>query len=467
MILVPVNVDRFIRFDSTLVPDALLRQLTAALTAADPDDPQAVPVCMWGKDHEGQLVMPRGFALKFSKGLAHYGYQPRWIDNRVRVPITIGNNLGLDVSMTPRSYQQKAIIRMRDVQQGIYEAPPGSGKTISSAFFIAEIQQRTIILVDKINIANQWRDRLRDALGIECGLIGDDVWDEREVTIALRQTLWAARETLDASGWWSRFGCMMMDECHGISALTVRDLIQRFPAYWRIGVSATPDRHEWMLMISRSIFGEIICRTTDKELEDTGVLVRPRIVAVRTPFVFQWKTRDSKGRRVSGKVQWDKMLKELKFDPARNKLFGDLAGKQRGHTCLVHTEHKQHAVELAAYALAAGWPDANVFFFTGDQDAEERRQIVERASLGDCIIFSTIGKEAMDIPRLDRFFMVFPTKNETAVKQMVGRLKRTHVSKTEAPIAYDFFDDGCRITREHFAARRGAYDRDELPLTII
>lgn len=468
-----VTVDNYLRFDPTPLPERAILALTSALTVTNPDDPDD-SIILWGRDTHGRFTAPRGFALKLRKGLAQMGINVVWDDQRISIPTS---TISLLPFVQERDYQQKAVERMLRIQQGIYEAPPGSGKTISSASFIAAAGQRTIVLVDKVNIATQWRERIYDATGFEAGFIGDGSWEERDITVALRQTLWARRSELDApgdyknDGWWASWGALMLDECHAISAETVRALMQKFPARYRIGLSATPDRHDWMTMASRSIIGEIFCRTTDRELEEAGVLVKPRVVAVRTPFVFDWKTigRDRNGKtyRVDPKRQWQSMLKLLKFDKNRNNLFGRLAAEQRGHTCLVHTDHKGHAHELAAYALAHGWPNDRVLIMTGDQDDAARSEVRAKAEEGDVIILSTIGQEALDIPRLDRFFLVFPTKNDAAVKQMVGRLKRTHESKSEPPIVIDFYDHGCRILAQQFAARRGSYDRDELPLTIV
>ena len=46
-------------------------------------------------------------------------------------------------------------------QQGMYEAPTGSGKTVTCIGFIAAKQpRRTLILVDQLDLLNQWRKEL-------------------------------------------------------------------------------------------------------------------------------------------------------------------------------------------------------------------------------------------------------------------------------------------------------------------
>lgn len=462
MATIPIQVDTHLRLDDQVLDEAERGLLAVALDVRNPDQPDEV-ILMLMRDGMNRLVIPRGFAYKLQRGLNRLGHEVVWEDQRVKVDL--GHQAAptpIDGSFTPRPYQGKAIDRMVYVEQGIYEAPPGSGKTISAAHFIARAGQRTIVIVDKINIATQWQGRLHDVLGddVSIGIIGDGSWIEGDITVAIRQTLWVRRQQLDATDWWKGFGAVILDECHAISAPSVREVFQRFPAYYRIGLSATPDRHDWMTVASRGIIGEIFCRTTDDELEEAGVLVRPKVVAVRTPFEFVEQKMASSNR------EWTRMMQALRADVGRNTVIAKFFAANRGHACIAHTDQKTHAHELAAYALAHGWPRDRVRLLTGDQSDDERQAIVRDADEGDVLIISTIGQEALDIPRLDRFFLVWPTKNATPVRQMVGRVKRTHADKSE-PVVYDFYDHLIGRLNRQFQRRRTTYARDGLDVAII
>lgn len=456
MTQVTITVDTHLRFDDSVLDERAMRLLRSALDVRNPENPEE-EILLAKRDWQRRLVLPRGFAYKLHRGLTQFGYDVVWDDQRVQVPVDLPL---LQSWIEDRPYQTKAAGRMAYVEQGIYEGPTAAGKTIAGIMFISGVQQRAIIHVNRINIATQWQNRIRDALNYEAGIIGDGIWDERDITIAVIQTLWARRQQLTASGWWRNWGVMMLDECHAVSAPSVREIVQMYPAYFRIGLSATPDRHTWMQRASRGILGEIICRTTDDELEEAGVLVRPNIVAVRTPFQFRWNGQADYRR------EWQRLVKALKFDKGRNTVIAKIAAAQRGHACILHTDQTTHADELAGYIMAAGWPRDRVMMLTGREDRDQRERVIEMAAEGDCFIISTIGQEAMDIPRLDRFFLVWPTKNPTPVKQMVGRVKRTHAEK-DHPIVFDFWDHLVRKLSDQFAVRRGTYDRDKLPLTVL
>lgn len=446
-----VTVDSHLRIPNDELPPNVTALITGALTVRDPEDPETPPIVLYAGDSDGNMVMPRGFALKLKTGLRKLGISVHWTDRRTTAQ-TVRHAVLPHIE--PRPYQAKAIGRMQQVQQGVYEAPPGAGKTVTTCSFLADLGQRSLIIVDKINIVTQWRDEWENVTGGIAGQIGDGVMDDQHnVVVTTRQSLWAYREQFDAHRWWRQWGAVVLDECHAISSPTTREIIQRFPAKYRIGLSATPDRDTWLTMVSRSIIGEIFCRTTDEELEEAGVLVKPRVVAIRTPFDYHWR------RSRDPRIQWTGLIKALREDHDRNKTIAKVFASQRGHSCLVHTDQKKHAHVLAGYALAAGWPADAVLMLTGEQNDAERTAVRQRAAQGDCMIFSTIGQEAMNIPRLDRFFLVWPSKKEYALKQMLGRIMRTHEEKTEAPILFDFVDSNVFILKDQFGQRRGVYDR--------
>lgn len=454
-----IQVDNGLRFADQQLDEQAKAMLWNALFISNPED-RDEQIVLLRRAADRRLVVPRGFAVKLMNGFAKIGYDVVWDDQRVSVPAVIPAPLN---NIEQLEYQMRAVQRMCHAEQGIYEAPTGSGKTITAAIVMSKIQQRTIVIVDRIEIAYQWRDRIFEALGIMASIIGDQGFDDSgDIIIALRQSLWAHRDHLDGRKWWNNFGAVFLDECHAVSAETVREIIQRFSARYRFGISATPDRHDWLTLASRSIIGEILCRTTDNELEAAGRLIKPKIVALRTPFEFQWKTLGVDTGRA-----WQRLLKKIKTDPARNEMIRKVLAGQRGNTMLIQTEQHAHVDILVQLAYDAGWPRECVFKLTGHTSSRDRTMIRLRAEHGDCLVVSTIGKEALDIPRLNRYMIAWPSKSQINTKQMIGRTKRVHWTKTEPPVVYDLWDHQVRPLAEQFNSRRGVYERERLELTVI
>lgn len=456
----PVTVDSHLRVRSELIDQTTVEVLRSALCFTDPEDDDYTIDLL--RECQGKFILPRGFAHRLRVGMQQMGYRVAFEDERVTVGADLATKVQLDPAYSLRPYQAKAVKRMLTVGQGIYEAPTGSGKSTTCAHFIAQANQRTLVLTDKINLATQWQERIRQAIGVTPTIIGAGSWQESEVTIALRQSLWAKRKALDESGWWATWGAVIADEIHNISAQTVRELLQRFPARYRIGVSATPDRHGWLSHVSRSIVGEIFCRTSRDELAQAGVLVTPSVVAVKTPLTFPWT-----GGRANHRGQWQRLLVALREDRGRGLAIMEVMRLCHGHATLLHTEQLRHANNMQSYAYAAGWAVKDVFLLTGKQKDQERQKIIERADKGNVLVISTIGKEALDIPRLDRFLLVWPTKNQTATTQLIGRIERTHDLNDDQPVVYDFWDHLVPPLNNHFHARRQVYAKRGLSLSVI
>ena len=65
-------------------------------------------------------------------------------------------------------------------------------------------------------------------------------------------------------------------------------------------------------------------------------------------------------------------------------------------------------------------------------------------------LFATysLAKEGLDIPRLERLFLVTPQKDYAVVTQSIGRIARTFEGKAD-PIAYDYVDDDPYLVRSY------------------
>ncbi len=89
-------------------------------------------------------------------------------------------------------YQQAAFDAMKQYTNGTLCAITAAGKTVMACALIAELKQKTLILVDTIELANQFSARISQFLGLakkEIGRLGGGKHIVKNITVATLQTL--------------------------------------------------------------------------------------------------------------------------------------------------------------------------------------------------------------------------------------------------------------------------------------
>jgi superfamily II DNA or RNA helicase len=485
-----------IRFEVEDAPLVVIEGAQRALTFANPEKEAAEREALWGwqeladeipmwRFEDGYMVLPRGYARWFARGMEFNGITAGWIDQRVDAFVDMSMMRPIEFGQE-RDYQEEAVDAILRCEQGMWQAPPGAGKTVASLEAIRRSGRRAIVIVDKTNIARQWIERAEQFLGYTPGLVGDGSHDVRELTIAMQQTLWTKRVELSDEGFWDQFGYVELDECHHLPATTFMHTVQQFPARYRIGVSATPDM-QGVLPIMEAAIGDVFHTTPKQLLVERGILVKPRVMAVQTDFSFNfWPTHPGPDTTRKEKVcryaqagctrrgavhrnNYTDFIKAVVNDPDRNEVIARIASfrEAAGHCVLVISDRLEHLRDIRELCIHLGnRSEENMIMFTGEQEGTERMEIAERADKGRCVLFSTIANEALDIPRLDTIIFAYPGRNPLKYEQRVGRVERQHPQKNDAWVI-DFIDD-MSLSRGQFEDRRKqVYLKDGLDLTYV
>lgn len=358
-----------------------------------------------------------------------------------------------------RGYQQTAVEKIVDSYQGRIIAPPGRGKTVIALAAIAEVKCPTLIIVEKTHIAQQWIDRAREHISADLGMIGDNKWDEKPISVATIQTLWSRREKLDNENWWHKWSMLFLDEQHHIPANTFLEIVQRFPAKYRVGLSATKGKSKEKDKISELIFGETL-------YEDTKVNVKPEVHTIATDFRFDYHPTRKVGRKVV-RNNYQKLVSALVSNQARNSLIANTVTQNKDHCNLVLSRRLEHLEILRNMCIDGGIDPAKCYWLTGEESTETRMAIYEKADSANCVIFSTVADEAVDIPRIDRIYLTFPAKNPETIWQQIGRGTRDHSHKQSGTIVYDFVDHNVPVLHGQYKKRlRGLYQKKELTVNV-
>ena len=240
---------------------------------------------------------------------------------------------------------------------------------------------------------------------------------------------------------------LILDEAHHVAASTFHSVVDRCPARYRLGLTATPDREDGLTALLDLFLGAPLVTVTHDELVAAGVLTVPDIHSVETDFTYLY----------TGAEDYAPMLAAVASDPARNALIvGHVVEEARaGHVCLVLSGRIDHCHTLAAAIEAEG---VSAAVLTGEVKRAVRKELLDRARAGELavIVATSLADEGLDLPRLARVFLAYPGRARGRTVQRLGRLMRPHAEKTDAAL-FDFVDRKVPLLRRHHLERRKLY----------
>jgi superfamily II DNA or RNA helicase len=145
--------------------------------------------------------------------------------------------------------------------RGTVVIPTGGGKTFVALEAIRRLSVSTLVCVTTKELAEQWRGRLKEALGVDVGMLGDTKREIRPVTVAIYNSATKYVNLIK-----NRFGLLVCDECHHVPAQTFKTVAIAMKSPYRLALSATPKRYDANEALVFFTCGKIVYTANYQEL---------------------------------------------------------------------------------------------------------------------------------------------------------------------------------------------------------
>ncbi len=411
---------------------------------------QAMRMPVWNKPqviccadmHPQHIALPRGCLDAVSGLLGSNGIQVRRQDLR-----TAGQPIDVQFQGTLRDDQQEAVDAMLRHDIGVLCAPTAFGKTVVAAALISRRAVSSLVLVHRAELLRQWQERLTAFLDLPSGVPGL-IGGGRErlsgvVDIAVMQSLIRRDDLPELLG---RYGQIIVDECHHISAFSFESVLKQSTARYVTGLTATPERRDGHHPIIFMQCGPIRHKSARPSCAPSALEVRPRFLAAP---------------KMPPESSIQEVFRTLAEDASRNeRILCDIEDLHRaGRKILVLTERTEHLDVLSRAVVERIAPS---FVLRGSQSSKQRKAVMEGLEFLDDsaprILMSTgrlIG-EGFDHAPLDTLVLAMPISWKGTLQQYVGRLHRVHQGKRDVRV-YDYVEVGHPQLARMWAKRRAGY----------
>lgn len=187
-----------------------------------------------------------------------------------------GDDINVTFQSTIRDYQHEIVNpyleKAKNKSGGIISVGCGKGKTVMALYILSKLQKKTLIIVHKEFLMNQWIERAEQFLpGAKIGIIQGNVINivGKDIVIGMLQSI-SMKDY--PKGTFDSFGMIIFDECHHLGAEVFSKALLKTGCPYTLGLSATPNRKDGLTKVFLSYLGDYAYKS-DKDV-DSNVLVR-------------------------------------------------------------------------------------------------------------------------------------------------------------------------------------------------
>jgi len=370
-------------------------------------------------ESENKMYLPKLYGIeKFGK--PDINLIPNGKDIDINFSLELKEEQKIPAEMTLNAYHEKG--------GGILSLPCGFGKTILALYFISQLKKKTIVVVHKEFLMNQWIERIKFALpDAKIGIVQGDKCEieNSDIIIGMLQTL-SMRDFPENT--FDEIGHVIIDECHRIPSKVFSRALMRINSTYMLGLSATPNRKDGLTKVLKYYIGNVIYSVKSF---DKNIVKVDRYLLKSDNEEYNQEVLNFRGQ-----VQMATMINNIANCKNRTRLIVDKIveelNKQEHTQILVLSDRREHLDEIFKLSKEKGIE--SIGYYVGGMKKKDLK-ISESCRL----ILGTypMAKEGLDIPSLNCLILATPISDIIQSIGRIDRIKHTII----VPKIIDFVDE--------------------------
>ena len=373
-------------------------------------------------------------------GIKHYG-MPK-VDK-------ISDGLDIDVNFKGelRDYQKDIVdLYMKEINingGSIINLKTGGGKTVIALYIISLIKKKTIILIHKSFLLDQWYQRITEFLpGLKVSKIQSTTYDDSgDIILVMIQTL-INREIPDKL--LNEVGFLVADECHHLSAEKFSKSLVKINPKYLLGLSATVRRGDNLQRVFHYYIGDCCYKSAVDKTTDVEV----RLIQYNSDNIKYCKEE----KIFNGKICRPRIINNITAYIPRTNIVIDIICKcyENGRKILVLSDRREHCIYMVKI-INEKYNKEIAGVYLGGMSISQ----LDETNTKDIIIgtYSALS-EGYDNKILDTLILSTPISN---VEQSVGRILRQQ--NDHNPLIYDIIDENIECIKRQSSKRQTLYKK--------
>ena len=305
---------------------------------------------------------------------------------------------------------EKTITQMEKDDGALICAGCGMGKTAMGLYIACHFKVKTLVIVHKTFLLNQWRERIAQFTNARVGIIQQDKIDieEKDIVVGMLQSI--AKDKYDRDIFMD-FGLVIFDEAHHAPSEYFSKALPIITCHKSLTLTATPKRSDKMEKVLFWYMGEIA-----------------------------YKSPPSQNNRVNVKA-YNYDVKDKNFKEARSRFGGDINRPKTINRLVAITKRNEFIVEIIKEIMQE--PERKILLLSDRiEHLEILKQLIDAIDMYSCeyyiggmkqnkldiasnadIILGSYGmaSEGLDIPELNTLILATP---RSEIEQSIGRITR-------------------------------------------